>query len=75
MEEQACHLALAAEGPDAELAGALAAAASHAGARVAPDTAFDLTEQALELTPPDQIVDVERRRIQAAEYRRHASEP
>jgi predicted ATPase len=75
MEEQACHLALAAEGPDAELAGALAAAASHAGARGAPDTAFDLTEQALELTPPDQIVDVERRRIQAAEYRRHASEP
>ena len=75
MEERACHLALAAEGPDAELAWALDAAARHADARGAPHTAFDLTEQALELTPPDQILDVERRRIQAAEYRRHASEP
>lgn len=34
-----------------------------------------MTEQALELTPPDQIIDVERSKIQAAEYRRHAIQP
>ncbi|MDR2987337.1 MAG: AAA family ATPase [Nocardiopsaceae bacterium] len=75
MEERACHLAPGAERPDAELAENLDAAARHADARGASDTAADLTEQARELTPPDQIVDVERRKIQGAEYRRHALEP
>ncbi len=74
VEERAWHLALAAEAPDGELAAILDAAAEHARARGAPEAAFDLTEQALELTPPDKTSDVQQRRVRAAEYRYHAGE-
>jgi DNA-binding CsgD family transcriptional regulator len=74
VEERAWHLALAAEAPDAGLAELLDSAAEHARARGAPETAFELTEQALELTPPDRTVDVHRRRVRAAEYRYHAGD-
>jgi DNA-binding CsgD family transcriptional regulator len=74
VEERAWHLALAAAAPDTELAGILDAAADHARARGAPEAAFDLTEQALELTPPDRTADVQQRRVRAAEYRYHAGE-
>ena len=49
--ERARHLALAAEGPDVEVAAALEAAATIVSARGAPDAAADLAEQASELTP------------------------
>src|SRR6266702_6934256 len=74
VEERAWHLALAAEGADAELAGALDSAAEHARARGAPEAAFELTEQALSLTPPGRVAEVQRRSIQAAEYHYHAGE-
>lgn len=73
-EERAWHLALAADGADAKLANTLDAAAEHARARGAPDAAFELTEQALRLTPPGLVEDVQRRRVQAAEYHYHAGE-
>jgi DNA-binding CsgD family transcriptional regulator len=72
--ERAWHLALAAEGTDAELARILDAAAEHARARGAPEAAFELTEQALRLTPPGRAAEAQRRRVQAAEYHYHAGE-
>jgi DNA-binding CsgD family transcriptional regulator len=74
VEERAWHLALAADAPDRKLAAILDVAAEHARARGAPEAAFDLTEQALELTPPDKTADVQQRRVRAAEYRYHAGE-
>ena len=74
VEERAWHLALAAEAPDARLAELLDAAAEHARARGAPETAFELTEQALELTPRDRTGDVHQRRVRAAEYRYHSGD-
>jgi len=74
VEEKAWHLALAAAAADAELAGILDAAADHARARGAPEAAFELTEQALQLTPPSRTADVQQRRVRAAEYRYHAGE-
>ena len=53
-DERAGHLALAATGPDAEVAGALEAAARRARARGAPQVAAELWERAWRLTPPEQ---------------------
>src|SRR4051794_9916847 len=50
-EEQAPHLALAADEPDEAVASALDEAARRAAARGAPDAAADLLEQARRLTP------------------------
>ena len=75
VEERAWHLALAAETADAELAGFLDTAAEHARARGAPEAAFELTEQALSLTPPGRVADVQQRSIRAAEYHYHAGQP
>jgi DNA-binding CsgD family transcriptional regulator/TolA-binding protein len=75
VEERAWHLALAAEHADAEVAGILDTAAEHARARGAPETAFELTEQALRLTPPGRVAEVQQRSVQAAEYHYHAGEP
>ena len=50
-EERARHLALAARGPDEEVAAALDLAASTAFARGAPDSAADLEDLAVRLTP------------------------
>ena len=53
-EERARHLALAASGPDAEVAAALDEAAQNAARRGATDVAAQLSGRALELTPtPD----------------------
>jgi DNA-binding CsgD family transcriptional regulator len=67
-EERARHLALAAEGPDAEVARALEEAAHHARARAAPDAAAELAEFARKLTPVDDAEDVRRRSLEASEY-------
>jgi DNA-binding CsgD family transcriptional regulator len=64
-EERARHLALAASGPDEDVAAVVEQAAVGARARGAPDTAAELTELALQLTPPGSIA-VQRRRLELA---------
>lgn len=73
-EEQARHLALGADGADARLADRLDAAAGHARARGAPESAAELAEQALALTPASRILAAQRRTVRAAEYHFHAGE-
>lgn len=73
-EEKARHLAMAAEGPSADVADALAEAAERARRRGAPEVAADLAEHARALTPSDRTVERQRRSIQVAEYRFHAGE-
>jgi len=68
-EERARHLALAAEGPDPEIALALEEAAVIANRRGAPAAAAELCELAERLTPPKEDADVRRRRMAAADYR------
>jgi DNA-binding CsgD family transcriptional regulator len=65
-EERARHVAIAAEGPDEEVAAALDAAAEHAGARGAGQVAAELAERAVALTPRPEVNDLNRRRITAA---------
>jgi DNA-binding NarL/FixJ family response regulator len=59
-ESRAAHLALAADGPDEELAATAAAAAASAAARGARHDAVVLAEHALRLTPPAQAGRTER---------------
>ena len=73
-EEQARHLALAAVGPDAEVASKLDEAAVLAEARGAPAAAADLAERALSLTPVELVEEVLRRTVVAAEYRHEAGD-
>ena len=68
-EERARHLALAAEGPDPEVAAALDQAARRARVRGAPDAAADLADLACRMTGPDDVAELRRRRLDAAEYR------
>lgn len=68
VEERARHLALSAEGPDEDIAAALAAAAPSAAARGAPETAAELAGLAAALTPPDQAQARWRRRADAGVY-------
>jgi DNA-binding CsgD family transcriptional regulator len=67
-EEQAKHMALAAEGPDATVAAALEHAAERARQRGAPDAAAELAEQASALTPPSDDDAALRRSLAAARY-------
>jgi DNA-binding CsgD family transcriptional regulator/DNA polymerase III delta prime subunit len=69
VEEQARHLALAADGPDAVAASRLEAAAAHAAARGAPSAAGELLELAADLTPDDPAL-ARRRRLKAATLHR-----
>jgi DNA-binding CsgD family transcriptional regulator len=74
LEERARHLAVAADGPDEEVAAALDAAAAHARGRGAAQAAADLAERAVSLTPPDASDAISLRRITAAEYCRYAGD-
>jgi DNA-binding CsgD family transcriptional regulator len=65
-EERARHLALAATGPDEEIAAALDAAAAHAHGRGAAQAAAELAEHAVSLTPHAAVEDINLRRITAA---------
>src|SRR5262249_24293409 len=65
-EERARHLAIAAEGPNEDVAAALDVAAEHAGARGAGHVAAELAERAVALTPQTAVDDLNRRRIAAA---------
>ena len=74
-EERARHLALGAEGPDEAVADALEAATRTAAHRGACDTAGDLAELAVALTPLAQPESQRRRTVLAAEQRFEASDP
>ncbi len=65
-EEQVRHLALAAAGPDADVASALDGAAQLARARGAPVAAAELYEEARALTPPADRAGARRRAVDAA---------
>ena len=65
-DEQALHLALAASGPDAQVAATVEDAARRARARGAPQAAAELWDRARMLTPPDGD-DAWRRAIEAGE--------
>jgi DNA-binding CsgD family transcriptional regulator len=65
-EERARHLALAAGGPDEEVAESLEAAAAHAALRGAPEAAAELLDRACELTPSDRPFERRRRLGDAA---------
>jgi DNA-binding CsgD family transcriptional regulator len=67
-EERASHLAAAATGPDEMVAEALDQAAGRARARGAPAAAAELSEQAAQLTPPDQAAAARRRLADAGYY-------
>ena len=65
-EERARHLALSCEGADDAIARAVEGAAQSARARGASDTAAELSQLAVQLTPEDSP-DLERRRLALAE--------
>jgi DNA-binding NarL/FixJ family response regulator len=67
-EERARHLALAAAGPDEQLAALLDRAAERAHGRGAPDAAAELAERAQRLTPPEREPDRYRRVLRAGGY-------
>jgi len=74
-EARARHLALGAEGPDETVAGEVEAAARMAAHRGACDTAGDLAELAVTLTPLAHLESQRRRTVLAAEQRFQASDP
>ena len=74
-EERARHLALAADGPDEDVAAALEAAAAAAGARGAHEAGADLAELAVRLTPEDDVEGRRRRTLGLAEARFAAQDP
>jgi DNA-binding CsgD family transcriptional regulator len=65
-EQRARHLALAADGADADVARELDAAAADALRRGAPATTAELLEHAIRLTPPESAEDEARRTMAAA---------
>lgn len=67
-EARARHLALAATRTDAELAELLTSCAARAAARGAPESAVELAEHALRLTPEDLVDDQSERRVTLASY-------
>jgi DNA-binding CsgD family transcriptional regulator len=67
-EKQARHLALAASGPDVQVARALEKAGRHARRGGAPDAAAELLELARKLTPPEDSAGLLGRSVEAAGY-------
>lgn len=74
-EERAWHLALAASGPDEEIAAALDRAAETIGTRGAAETVVELKELALQLTPPGDVVALTRRQLELADRQYFAGDP
>ena len=73
-EERARHMALGAEGPDEDVAEALAAAARRASARGATGAAYELAELAVLLTPVSERARLLERRVDVAGYHLPAGE-
>jgi DNA-binding CsgD family transcriptional regulator len=67
-EERARHLALAVEEPDEEVAAALTDAARRAVLRGAPDAAAELAELACTRTPPQNVEQLQERRLELGEF-------
>ena len=67
LQHRARHLALSVEGPDAEVADTLEAAALDAAARGVPHGAAELADRSWRLTPPDRADELARRGLQACE--------
>jgi DNA-binding NarL/FixJ family response regulator len=74
-EERARHLAMGATEADQEIAAALDAAASHATARGARQSASELAQLAVGMTPSGSTDELNRRRICAAEHCRQTGDP
>src|SRR4029077_2613829 len=74
-EERVRHLALAAPGPDEEIAAALDRAAETAGTRGAAETVVELKELALQLTPPSDVPALMRRQLELADRQYFAGDP
>ncbi len=66
-EERARHLALGSDEPSEEIAAELDQAALQAIARGAPEAAAEFYENAARLTPPEDVDEIRRRRMQTAE--------
>ena len=73
-EERARHRALAAAGPDEDVAAALELAAADARARGAWESAGELLEQARDLTSPGDAERARERAVRAAEHHIHAGD-
>lgn len=73
-EERARHLALSADGADETIAAILDDAAASARDRGAPDTAAELLEHGIRLTPPGSLA-LSRRHLEAADHRLLAGDP
>ena len=63
-EQRARHLALCTEEPDSEVARTVAAAAREVRRRGAPGDAAELAELAIQLTPPNEVDERDRRRLE-----------
>ena len=74
-EERARHLALAATGPDEEIATELDRAAETAGTRGAAGTVVELMQLAVQLTPPGDVATLMRRQIELADRQYFAGDP
>jgi DNA-binding NarL/FixJ family response regulator len=74
-EERARHLALAADGPDEDVARELAAAAHAARDRGAPDAAIELLELACSLTPAEEAEGLFERRLDLGRFLSEAGDP
>jgi DNA-binding CsgD family transcriptional regulator len=68
LEERAWHLALGADRPSEEIAGALDGAAEHAASRGAPEEAAALAEQATRLTSAGRSALARERTVNAADF-------
>jgi DNA-binding CsgD family transcriptional regulator len=75
IEEQARHLSLASDGPDATIADLLDQASEHALRRGAPEVAADLSEQAARRTSDDAPTVRWERLLRAGRYRLKAGDP
>jgi DNA-binding CsgD family transcriptional regulator len=67
-EQRAWHLALAATGPQEDVAAALQSAAEHANERGAPEVAAELAELACRLTPDEHRAALAERMLALTEY-------
>ena len=67
-EERARHLALCTEGPDAAVAAEVAQAARDVRGRGAPDSAVELAELAIRLTPAEAAEERDQRGMELAHY-------
>jgi DNA-binding CsgD family transcriptional regulator len=74
-EEHARHAALGCEQTDEAIAAALEQAARRAGRRGSPDAAAELAQLAVARTPVEEVLHLQSRRFDAADYLFHLGDP